>query len=147
MPFFQDLLTKVETLVTEAAGFFTGLIGKLLEKIPEEKRRLFLTGIGCGFAVLLLVCAGAALLRKKPEAVALPSAAGASPRQTVIPPEDLFLPEEPDFIPGVLLERERRTRWTAEDAAPHWQDPLKNGEEQWRDRVEAMTDELLERIP
>ena len=65
----------------------------------------------------------------------------------IIPPEDLFLPEEPDFIPGVLLERERRTSWTVEDAAPYWQDPLKDGEEPWRQQIEDEIDELMERVP
>jgi len=64
-----------------------------------------------------------------------------------IPAGELFLPEEPDFIPGVLLERSRRSSWTMENAAEHWQDPLRLGEEQWRERIEAAIDELLERVP
>jgi len=64
-----------------------------------------------------------------------------------IPPEDLFLPDEPDYIPGVLLEREQKTAWTIEDAKEHWQDPLKYGEEEWRQKIEASIDELLERVP
>ncbi|MDR2501381.1 MAG: hypothetical protein LBD37_09955 [Treponema sp.] len=67
--------------------------------------------------------------------------------QALIPSGELFLPAEPDFVPGVLLERERRTTWTMDDAAPWWQDPLKNGEERWRDRVEKTVDELLEKVP
>jgi len=64
-----------------------------------------------------------------------------------IPPDDLFLPDEPDYIPGVILKREQKTEWTAEDAAEHWQDPLKFGEEGWREKIEASIDELLERVP
>jgi hypothetical protein len=64
-----------------------------------------------------------------------------------IPGEELFLPDEPDYIPGVLLERERRLSWTDEDASEHWQDPLKYGEEQWREKIEASIDEFLERVP
>ena len=64
-----------------------------------------------------------------------------------IPAEELFLPDEPDFLPGVLLERERRTSWTEQDAAEYWQDPLRSGEEQWREAIETAIDEFLERVP
>jgi len=64
-----------------------------------------------------------------------------------IPAGELFLPDEPDFIPGVLPERERKTVWTEEDAAEFWQDPLTQDEEQWRDKIEAAIDEFLERVP
>ena len=67
--------------------------------------------------------------------------------QMPIPAEELFLPDEPDFLPGVLLERERRENWTEVDAQEYWQDPLRFGEEQWRDKVEAAINEMLERIP
>jgi hypothetical protein len=161
MPFFQDLVTKAKTLGSARAGFCAGLARmglwgklrelargaarKLLEKIPEDRRRLFLISTGGVFAAVLLACVAAALLMKKPAAA---SPGGSVPLQSVvIPPEEMFLPDEPDFIPGVLLERERRAAWTAEDAAAYWQDPLKNGEEQWRNRVEAAVDELLERVP
>jgi len=64
-----------------------------------------------------------------------------------IPPEELFLPDEPDYLPGVILGREQRSSWTEEDAAEYWQDPLRHGEEQWRVNIEAAIDEFLERVP
>jgi hypothetical protein len=64
-----------------------------------------------------------------------------------IPAEELFLPDEPDFLPGVLLGREIRTSWTESDAQEFWQDPLKSGEEQWREKIEVAIDEFLERVP
>jgi len=64
-----------------------------------------------------------------------------------IPAEELFLPDEPDYIPGVLLKRDRRANWTEEDAMEFWQDPLKNGEEQWREKIESSIDDYLERVP
>lgn len=66
---------------------------------------------------------------------------------TPIPAESIFLPEEPDFIPGVLLERGQRSSWTLEDASEYWQDPLRSGEEAWRDKIEKAIDEILERVP
>jgi hypothetical protein len=64
-----------------------------------------------------------------------------------IPREDLFLREEPDFLPPVILERERRDAWTGDDAAPFWYNPLEDGEELWREQVEKVIDDLLERVP
>ncbi|MCL2265367.1 MAG: hypothetical protein FWC22_04925 [Treponema sp.] len=64
-----------------------------------------------------------------------------------IPAGELFLPDEPDYIPGVLLEREQRSIWSEQDAFEFWQDPLKDGEGQWRDKIEAAINDLLEHIP
>jgi len=75
----------------------------------------------------------------------------AKPSESVIyapiPAEELFLPDEPDYIPGVILEREQRLKWTDEDAQEYWQDPLKNGEEQWREKIENSIDKFLEQVP
>jgi hypothetical protein len=74
---------------------------------------------------------------------------GAPERLTIISPipaEELFLPDEPDYLPGVLLERDRRSGWTYQDAEEYWQDPLMFGEEQWREKIEAAIDELLENV-
>jgi len=66
---------------------------------------------------------------------------------TPIPAEDLFYPDEPDYVPDVILEREKRTAWTEEDAAEYWQDPLRGGEEKWREKIEESIDEFLEHVP
>lgn len=68
-------------------------------------------------------------------------------REAPIPPEELFLPDEPDFLPGVIPERERRSLWTAEDAEPYWYNPLEGGTEEWRNRIKAVLDEFLEHVP
>jgi hypothetical protein len=64
-----------------------------------------------------------------------------------IPGEELFLPDKPDFLPKILLEREPRARWTPEDAHAFWYDPLQDDAEQWRDTIEMVIDELLEGVP
>jgi hypothetical protein len=145
--FFAGLAEKIAALgfVTKARELAKSALDRLLEKIPEEKRRLALACAGGGIALVLLIAAGVSLGRGKNREN--PPAENPLTRRAVIPPEELFLPGEPDFIPGVILERERRASWTAEDAAPYWQDPLKNGEEQWRQRVENSIDELLEQVP
>jgi hypothetical protein len=104
-----------------------------------------------GAALVLLLLSLAAVLvimGRRTRAGPPPPEESAGPVQGGgIPREELFLPGEPDFIPGVLPARERRNFWTPEDAAPYWQDPLKQGEEPWREQAESVVDELLERVP
>ena len=64
-----------------------------------------------------------------------------------VPAAELFFPDEPDYIPSVIPQRQQRTEWTAEDAADFWQDPLIYGEELWREKIEIVIDEILERVP
>jgi len=145
MPLY-DLAARVKTALGELRGRLWLAVDRLIEKIPPEKRRLVLTA-SVGFcAVFVLVLAGASLLTKGGDK-GREGTAATTVRQGVIPPDDLFLPDEPDLIPGILLEREQRAEWTADDAAPLWQDPLRNGEEPWRDRIERTIDEIMESVP
>jgi hypothetical protein len=64
-----------------------------------------------------------------------------------VPPEDFFLPGEPDFLPETIPERERRKSWTVEDALPFWTDPLDEGTAEYTDLMSSVIDDLMERIP
>jgi len=120
-------------------------LDKLLARLPADRRIILTMAIGVP-VILLLFITGASLMSKeknvKPKA---------PPENSIItrriPPEDTFLPDEPDFVPGVMLEREKRTQWTADDAMPWWQDPLKDGEQEWRDQIEKTVDEIMESVP
>ena len=143
--------------ITELRGWLKEKLDKLLARLPKEKldklrvklptdRRIILTmAIGVPI-ILLLFITGISLLVKdktaKPEP--LPASSVITKR---IPAEDLFLPDEPDFVPGVMLEREKQTQWTADNAIPWWQDPLKDGEQEWRDQIEKTVDEIMESVP
>ena len=70
-----------------------------------------------------------------------------APAPISIPQEDFFYPDEPDFLPKVLVEREPRARWTPQDAAPFWKDPAGEDRGIWRNRIETVIDELLEGVP
>ena len=161
----QSLISGIKTVII---GFFRNMaekaaqlrvriqviLDRLLERIPAGKRRLVLMITAGVCAVLLIIIAGTSLLARgrSGEQRISSSGYGASSgrdavQRAVIPPDELFLPAEPDFVPGVMLERDRRAAWTAEDAAPLWQDPLKNGEQEWRDRIEKTVDEILESVP
>jgi hypothetical protein len=61
--------------------------------------------------------------------------------------EDLFPPEEPDFLPELILSRERRVEWTASDAAPYWTDPASLDPKPLSAAASSAVDELLEAVP
>jgi hypothetical protein len=63
-----------------------------------------------------------------------------------IPDEEFFVPDEPDFLPPVILYREPREHWTGEDAAPFWTDPAAIDND-WGNKVEKYVDKLLEGVP
>jgi hypothetical protein len=121
------------------------VIKEWFQKLTAEQKRQFAVVCTVIFAVILTL------------SVIIPmSASGRKEKLTEpersslivpIPAEELFLPDEPDYIPGALLEREQRLSWTEEDAMEYWQDPLKYGEEQWREKIEASIDEFLEQVP
>jgi len=162
-----DFWEKVKSCFAAAVGFFKGLAAKLPEpdflgkpgtfvrenaqkllgKIPEGKQRLVLVCGAGGLALLVCVVVLFANSGNANSGKEKQTTETAANRRIAIPPEEIFLPDEPDFVPGVLLERERRESWTAADAAPYWQDPLKDGEEYWRDRIEAVIDEFMEHVP
>jgi hypothetical protein len=122
------------------------LVDRLLERLSPEKRRLVLIATMGVSAVLVLILAISSVTGKTSERN-VSTTETALVRQGIIPPDELFLPDEPDFVPGVMLGREQRTAWTAGDADALWQDPLKNGEEPWRNRVEEAVDAIMESVP
>ena len=150
--FFSKAGEGIGGLLRLAGDKTAGLRGGLKEKldglislIPIDRKILLTLAIGVP-VILVLFITGASLMSKgktvKPQA---PPVSSVISRR--IPAEDLFIPEEPDFVPGVILEREKRTEWTADDAMPWWQDPLKDGEQEWRDQIEKTVDEIMESVP
>jgi hypothetical protein len=159
MPPVSDIAEKVKARAGDAAGWlkaaWAGIRGwgeKLWDLLPEgiRERLPWLEG-KIGFILAALVLALIILLlilaAWSPVRAAGPAAGAEMFRPAPVPPEELFLPEEPDLLPGVIPEREQRDAWTAEDAEPYWYNPLEQGEEEWRERVEQVIDELLERVP
>ena len=147
----MDFPGKIKLIIGHIISFlrnvFQGAKQYFLDFFPDRKRRII---VGAAAGVLVVLIFTAALLsgnsgkqeRPRSGTETYDRLAGSQ-----IPVEDLFLPDEPDFIPGVLLERDRRLSWTIEDASEYWQDPLKYGEEQWRQKIEAVIDDYMERVP
>jgi hypothetical protein len=152
MSFLPDFFEKVKNCFALSAGFVENLAFKKKQRVLI----LFSTAALVLFVIILVLVFGShgKEPRSSDSAAAAPTGQRKRPAEenylrsrASIPSEELFLPEEPDFVPGVLLERERRTSWTANEAAPFWQNPLKDGEEKWRERIENVIDEFLEHIP
>ena len=112
-------------------------------KLTAVQKRQVVLALTVVFSLVLTLSVILPMLKKDNK---IPSGPERIVINSPIPAGELFLPDEPDFIPGVLLERDRRTNWTEDDAAEHWQNPLIHGEEQWRKRIETAIDELLERV-
>ena len=143
--FFQKL-AEIMTGLRDRIAFAAGI---LLDRVPPEKRRMA-AAIAIGtFVIILLIIIGASLVNNDTSGGQRVSATenAPAPQWGRIQPDELFLPDEPDFVPGVLLEREPRSMWSAEDAAPFWQDLLKDGEQEWRDQIEKTVNEIMENVP
>jgi hypothetical protein len=138
-------LRRAEEKTAELRGELKKKLDTLFILIPLDRRVVLTVAIGVP-VIMILVVAGISMSSKdtpveKPAAAPVNSAATRR-----IPSEDLFIPEEPDFVPGVLLEREKREQWSVDDAMPWWQDPLKDGDQEWRDQIEKTVDEIMENV-
>jgi hypothetical protein len=136
---FPEKLKKLKNLLDEKAG---PPADRLLSRIPENKRRPLFFCLGgivvflIVFIVITLAGSGRAGKREAGEVVEL-----------TIPPEELFFPGEPDFVPPLLLKREPRRFWTPDDIAPFWRDPGNLGRDQWLKEMELVIDKLMEDVP
>jgi hypothetical protein len=130
-------LEKFNQIIAFVKDFFSGLTA-------EQKRQLVII-FTVFFAAFLTFFVIISLINPKSED--LPSGPERINILSPIPAEDIFMPDEPDYIPGVILERQQRSIWSMDDASVFWRDPLMFGEEQWREKIEEAVNELMERVP
>ena len=133
-------------VIAEIRSFLLSVADRLLDKVPHEKRKFVSVTAIAAFAVLILIFVVFSFSRGKSDGQEI-SVVTNVPSGIFIPQDELFLPDEPDFIPGVLPERDRRAEWTVDDAALWWRDPLNNGEENWRNHIEKIVDEIMGSVP
>ncbi|GHU75535.1 hypothetical protein FACS189461_1990 [Spirochaetia bacterium] len=154
------VITKLKGIISEIKRIAGGVFGEvltplrlaplalrtLLGHIPRTVRLPLLCG-SCLCLVIILGLLVNALTQDVRRGITEAAAvSGLSPEQD-IPPEEYFLPAEPDFLPGILFERDKRESWTAADARSYWTDPLEYGAGPWLETVQSTVDELLERVP
>ncbi|MDR2303477.1 MAG: hypothetical protein LBE10_02685 [Treponema sp.] len=154
MRFLQGLPEKVKGLVSKVLDFARktpvfpdkNLSTETFKEIIHGKYRFVFPGLGAVLLLLITLLIVFRFAAGKGTGKQAESMADVFP-DALIQVQDLFLPEEPDFLPSLIPERERREAWTREDAGEFWYDPLKHGERLWRERARQTVDQLLERIP
>ena len=118
------------------------LTDRLLDWIPEKNRHIFLLAFGA--VIFLAICITVMALAGGRQAPERRPVMTASP---TIPAEELFYPEEPDFLPPLLLEREPRQGWTTRELELYWQDPKAGNEEKLREIVKTAVDKIMDGVP
>lgn len=141
MGFPEDFLDRIKELPEIIGDFFGSLGDRILRIIPEEKRKPALICAGATIFALIVVFIVSLALRPKAQIV-----------ETEIPflaisSDELFIPAEPDFLPGYLFEYEPKPGWTVDDAEPFWANPAQSGSELWLEEMSAAIDKILENVP
>jgi len=130
----RSLRSRLESLIRGISRLLN------LDRLPPEKRRTLLFAFGglCALFIFLIILTLAFSSGKTKN--------GASPAKLAgIPREELFYPEEPDFLPAFLLKRPPKHFWTAEDARPWWKIP--GNPEFWQNEIKTAVDKLMEGVP
>ncbi|MDR3167357.1 MAG: hypothetical protein LBT93_05390 [Treponema sp.] len=141
---------RIGDLIWEIREWVRKLIREKAPEFFQTRRSIVLLSLGGLALVLILGFLAAFMIQNHARTVRTRAAARElvdSFKPLTIPPEDFFLPEEPDLLPEFLPERFPRDIWTADDARPYWTDPLEGNARLWRDRFGSAVDDLLEGIP
>ena len=125
-------------------SIFLLIKNRFLKPASSQKQRFIIT---CTIVFAAVLSISVLISMRRSDSAEIPAGPQRLSINSPVPAEDLYLPDEPDFIPGVILDREQRSHWTEQDVSEFWQDPLRSGEEAWREKVETVIDKILERIP
>jgi hypothetical protein len=149
--FVKGLLARFADSSKRSSGNAVGLIGRTIGRIkgkfnakPKLKKIIVAVLIG---AVAVITSAMLILMRNPQPAPTRDSDAVAELFRMELPPEELFLGDEPDFLPALIPERERRDAWNADDARPYWTNPGDEEAKVYEDMMSAVVDEIMERLP
>ena len=136
LPPLPDLGLLKEVRISEIPG----AISSFLANLRPEKKRLVYFGLGGFFVLIILILI-----------VSLAPGSGGTGSTSLgitsplIPHEEMFYPDEPDFVPQFLIEREPRQSWTMEDIRPYWVIP--ENPDFWRGEISSALDLLMEGVP
>jgi hypothetical protein len=131
--------------IRQAAGAGLRAVGKSMAFFRDRRKFILIYGACMVFLILCAVAIMMSLQGKAGGESDQELSAAFSPRD--VPPEEFFLPDEPDFLPETIPERERREFWTEEDARPFWKDPLDEGTFDYTELMSTVIDDLMERAP
>jgi len=126
---------KIQVLFTGIKDYFFAF----LDELPAGKKKVLLASLS-GFTVLLIIIIVVSSGGNNNDDIQDRFLSGFA-----IPHEELFFPDEPDFVPAFLLEREPRLSWTIDDIRLYWRSPMNN--DFWRDEVRRTVDDLMDGVP
>jgi hypothetical protein len=144
--FVKGLLARFTDFSKRSSGNAVGLIGRVKGKFnisPKLKKIIAAALIGAAVITSTMLI----LTRNTPPPPARDSEAVAELFRMELPPEELFLGDEPDFLPALIPERERRDSWNADDARLYWTNPGDEGVQVYEDMMSSVVDEIMERLP
>ena len=138
------LWSNVFSLPKGPGGIFSGRSGEAQEDGLSpfaRKKKLILFGLAgasvlfLGFIIVIIV------INARPKNTdAFNISIGLS-----IPAEEFFFPQEPDFLPGFLPEREPRRFWTLDDIRQYWKTP--GNSDLWMEEIVSTVDSFMEGVP
>ncbi|MDR2741924.1 MAG: hypothetical protein LBB98_07180 [Treponema sp.] len=113
-----DFISSIRLKLTELIGLFKDRCAAIIAEKRVWKNAAFILAGFCALVLMVVV-----IISILNAAAKKPSDPPVSFPVREIPDDAFFMPEEPDFLPPVILYREQKERWTEEDAAPFWTDP------------------------
>ena len=134
------LAGKAGPLSARSGPLFQKVLTSIRAEVEKRNPRFF---IASGAALFLLVLLVALIALNAGRA----GRGGPVPTRVVhaIPVEELFIPDEPDFVPDFILEREPRHFWAIDDIRPYWRSP--GSPDYWQGVIRSAVDELMENVP
>jgi hypothetical protein len=145
--FIKDLLDRAADFFGDFREKFAGLTAGMRKKFEADPKLKVICAGAVLLAVLAIVGIMLLLTRNSRTRRTRDSDDIAELFRMELPAEELFLGDEPDFLPQALLERERRDSWTADDASPYWTDPGDEGDKVYEDMMGVVVDGIMERVP
>jgi hypothetical protein len=148
-------MAQVPAFLEKALSFLPPLVEKLNTLFEEHKKLVM--GVFGGLVALLCVLIGISFIRdaaikhaaerrlEAQQTARQEAMIQALAEKPAIPLEDIFMPDEPDFLPAVILEKEARN-WTAEDTREFWTNPLENDEPVWREAISGVVNTIMDRV-
>ena len=160
--------SKASNALEKTVAFLNNKTSSLAERFfgrfPEGNRKSMLIAAG-GLAALLLIVVISVLAGNLRNPQSGSSKKNAPAQMCAELPGyeglagELFIPNEPDFVPEFILEREPRRSWSIDDIRPYWKNPLQtsgvsgagssslDASEKWREEIKSAVDKLMEAVP
>ena len=135
----KDFLLKIPGKLQTLFIHIKDNLFAFLDELPSGKKKIILASLG-GFTVLLIIIIVISLGGDNNDNFTDRQLSGFS-----IPHEELFFPDEPDFVPAFLLDREPRLFWTLDDIRLYWRNPMYH--DFWRDEISRTVDNLMDGVP